>query len=196
MTQQHWPETCRIYPNVEIGEGARIGDFVLIGVPPRGKNPGELKTVIGRSAVIRSHTAIYAGNVVGDYFQTGHGAMVRECNEIGHHVSIGTRSVIEHHVKIEDEVRIHSQAFIPEYSVLEQGCWIGPNVVLTNALYPLSPDAKKNLKGPVICRGPRSGTIAPCSRGLWWERMRWWKPGRWLSKMCPKVKWSLAIQLG
>jgi UDP-3-O-[3-hydroxymyristoyl] glucosamine N-acyltransferase len=126
-------ETCRIYPNVEIGAGAEIDDFVIIGVPPRGKGPGELKTVIGRNAVIRSHTVIYAGNTIGDDFQTGHHVMIRECNEIGSQVSIGTHSVVEHHVKIEDDARIHSQAFVPEYSVLEQGCWIGPNVVFTNA---------------------------------------------------------------
>lgn len=153
MTQQRWSDTCRIHPNVDIGDGAEIGDFVIIGMPPKGAAPGELKTVIGRNAVIRSHTVIYAGNVIGDDFQTGHAAMIRELNQIGNQVSIGTHSVVEHHVEIADGARIHSQAFIPEYSVLEQGCWIGPNVVFTNALYPLSPAAKKHLKGPRI--GPK-----------------------------------------
>jgi acetyltransferase-like isoleucine patch superfamily enzyme len=158
------PETCRIYPEVEIGPGAEIGEFVIIGMPPRGAQPGELKTIIGCNAVIRSHTVIYAGNIIGDNFQTGHGAMIRELNQIGRQVSIGTHSVIEHHIRIEDNVRIHSQAFIPEYSILEQECWIGPNVVFTNALYPLSPEAKKNLKGPTICRRAKIGansTILP-----------------------------------
>jgi acetyltransferase-like isoleucine patch superfamily enzyme len=166
MPHQPWPETCRIYPSVEIGENADIGDFVIIGVPPRDKGPGELKTVIGRSAVIRSHTVIYAGNIIGDNLQTGHGAMIRECNEIGHHVSIGSHTVIEHHVKIEDRVRIHSQAFIPEYSRLEQGCWIGPSVVFTNARYPLSPEAKRNLKGPVIRRGAKIGANSTLLPGV------------------------------
>jgi acetyltransferase-like isoleucine patch superfamily enzyme len=159
-------ETCRIYPNVEIGAGAEIDDFVIIGVPPRGKGPGELKTVIGRNAVIRSHTVIYAGNTIGDDFQTGHHVMIRECNEIGSQVSIGTHSVVEHHVKIEDDARIHSQAFVPEYSVLEQGCWIGPNVVFTNARYPCSPEAKKNLKGPVIRQGARIGANSTLLPGV------------------------------
>jgi acetyltransferase-like isoleucine patch superfamily enzyme len=82
---------------------------------------------------------------------------VRELNRIGDNVSVGTLSVIEHHVQIGDNVRIHTQAFIPEFSVLEDGCWIGPNVVLTNARYPLSPQAKHTLAGPVIRKGAKIG---------------------------------------
>lgn len=166
MSQITMSETARIYPNVEIGEGAEIGDFVLVGVLPRGRAPGELRTIIGCRAVIRSHTVIYAGNVIGDDFQTGHGTMIRECNQIGSHVSIGSHTVVEHHVEIGDDVRIHSQAFIPEYSTLEQGCWIGPNVVFTNARFPCSPEAKKNLKGPTINRGAKIGANSTLLPGV------------------------------
>jgi acetyltransferase-like isoleucine patch superfamily enzyme len=159
-------ESCHIYPNVELGAGAEIGEFAVIGVPPRGKEPGELKTVIGPNAVIRSHTVIYAGNVIGARFQTGHHVMIRESNEIGNNVSIGTHTVIEHHVKIEDEARIHSQTFVPEHSVLERRCWIGPNVVLTNARYPGSPDAKKYLRGPVIRQGAMIGANSTLLPGI------------------------------
>jgi len=89
---------------------------------------------------------------------------IRELNEIGDNVSIGTLSVIEHHVRIGNNVRIHSQVFVPEYSILEDGAWLGPNVVLTNAKYPLSPGAKENLKGPTIGKGAKIGantTILP-----------------------------------
>jgi len=158
--------TYKLYPNVQLGEGAQIGDFVIIGIPPRGKEPGELETTIGPHAVIRSHTVIYAGNRIGSGFQTGHGVLVRELNEIGHDVSIGSHSVVEHHVRIGNGVRIHSQAFIPEFSVLEDGCWIGPNVVLTNALYPLSPRAKETLRGPVIKRGAKIGANSTLLPGV------------------------------
>jgi acetyltransferase-like isoleucine patch superfamily enzyme len=146
-----------IYPEVELGPDHVIGEYVVIGLPPRGVEPGALKTCIGSEAVIRTHTVIYAGNRIGDHFQTGHNVMVREENEIGNHVSIGTGSIVEHHVRIEDRVRIHSQAFIPEYSLLEEGCWIGPNVVLTNAYHPLCPQAKECLKGATIRAGAKIG---------------------------------------
>ncbi len=120
---------------------------MIIGAPPKGSVPGELETVIGDNAVIRSHMVIYASNKIGNNFQTGNKANIRELTEIGDNVSIGTLSVVEHHVKIGDGVRIHSQAFIPEYSILEDGSWIGPNAVLTNAKYPNRPDTKEHLLG-------------------------------------------------
>jgi acetyltransferase-like isoleucine patch superfamily enzyme len=149
--------TYRIYEGVVLGEGTIVEDFSLIGVPPRGKKDGELATTIGAGAMIRTHAVIYAGNVIGKNFQTGNKVNIRESNRIGDNVSIGTLSVIEHHVEIADNVRIHTQVFIPEYSVLEEGCWIGPNVVFTNAKYPLAPGVKDNLTGPVIRKGAKIG---------------------------------------
>lgn len=157
-------EWVRVFPGVELGEGAHVEDFVILGQPPRGHQAGELRTVIGAASIIRSHTVIYAGNQIGCRFQTGHGVMVREHNMIGDDVSIGTGTVVEHHVVIGNGVRIHSQVFVPEYSILEDGCWLGPTVVLTNALHPLCPKVKQCLKGPTIKRGAKIGanvTILP-----------------------------------
>ena len=57
---------------------------------------------------------------------------------IGDDCSIGSGSVVEFDVKIENGVRLHSQCFVPEHSVLEAGCWLGPRVVITNARFPAS----------------------------------------------------------
>jgi acetyltransferase-like isoleucine patch superfamily enzyme len=127
---------------------------------------GELETVLGSGAYVRSHTVIYAGNIIGNGFQTGNKANIRELNRIGDNVSVGTLSVIEHHVEIGNNVRIHSQAFIPEFSILEDDTWLGPNVVLTNAKYPLSQDVKRSLKGPWIKRGAKIGANATILPGV------------------------------
>jgi acetyltransferase-like isoleucine patch superfamily enzyme len=158
--------TSHIYPNVSIGSGCNLGDFTIIGEPPRGKAAGELHTVIGAGAIIRSHTVVYAGNRIGDRFETGHGVLVREENQIGHEVSIGSHTVVEHHVVIGDSVRIHSNTFIPEYSVLETECWIGPGVIFTNARYPRSPKTKALLRGPVIKAGAKIGAGAVLLPGV------------------------------
>lgn len=155
-----------LHPNVTIGRNAVIEDFVIIGVPPRGKKSGELPTTIGDGAVIRSHTVIYAGNTIGDNFQTGHHVMIREENKIGNNVSIGTSSVVEHHVTIGSNVRIHTNAFVPETSVLEDGCWLGPHVVITNALYPLSPNVKKELRGAIVKKNAKVGANATLLPGI------------------------------
>jgi acetyltransferase-like isoleucine patch superfamily enzyme len=155
-----------IYKGVDLGEGSVVEDYSIVGTPPRGKKDGELPTIIGAGAVIRSHSVIYAGNTIGKNFQTGNKVNIRESNRIGDNVSIGTLSVIEHHVEIADNVRIHTQVFIPEFSVLEEGCWIGPNVVFTNAKYPLSPGVKDQLVGPVIKRGAKVGANSTLLPGV------------------------------
>ncbi len=156
--------TAVIHPRVKIGNNVTIEDYCIIGAPFRGQKDEE--TVIGDNAVIRSHTVIYAGNRLGNNFQTGNKANIRELNSIGDNVSIGSLAVVEHHVVIEDNVRIHSQAFIPEFSVLRKHAWIGPNVVLTNAKYPRSLNVKQELAGVVVEEHAKIGANATILPGV------------------------------
>lgn len=149
--------------HVVLGEDGRIEDYVVLGSAADDDAP---RLVIGAAAHIRSHSVIYAGSRIGDRFQTGHGVMIREENAIGDDVSIGTHSIVEHHVEIADGVRIHSNAFIPEFTVIEAGAWIGPSVTLTNARYPTSRDAKRNLRGPLIRAQARIGANATILPGV------------------------------
>jgi len=159
-------ESAIVFPGVTTGTDLVLGEFVILGQPPRGREPGELETILGANVVVRSHTVIYAGNRIGDGLQTGHQVMIREENEIGNNVSIGTGSVVEHHVIIEDDVRIHTQAFIPEVSILRKGCWIGPRVCITNAKYPLAPGVKESLQGATIGEGAKIGANATLLPGV------------------------------
>ncbi|MBK9125745.1 MAG: transferase [Chloroflexi bacterium] len=159
------PTLC-IYSKVTLPDDAQLDDYVIVGRPPQGTADGEFETRIGSSCVIRSHTVIYAGNRIGARFQTGHGAMIREHNVIGDDVSVGTQSIVEHHVSIGNGVRLHSRVFVPEYTTLEDKCWLGPGVILTNARYPLSPGAKHSLKGPVIEAGAIVGAGAVILPGV------------------------------
>lgn len=155
-----------IYPHVKLGQNCVVEDFAVIGAPPKGCKSGELETVIGDNAVIRSHTVIYAGNRIGDNFQAGNKANIRELNKIGDNVSIGTLTVVEHHVHMGNSVRIHTQAFIPEFTLLEDECWLGPNVVVTNAKYPQSPVVKEELKGAQIMKGAIIGANSTLLPGV------------------------------
>jgi acetyltransferase-like isoleucine patch superfamily enzyme len=159
-------QTARRLKNVQLGENVTFEDYAIIGVPPRGRKDGELETVIGNNAIIRSHTVIYAGNVIGDDFQTGNHVSIREENSIGNEVSIGTKTVVEFKTRIGDGVRIHSQAFIPEYCVLQEGCWIGPHVTLTNAKFPKSLRSKEFLEGVVVARNAKIGANATILAGV------------------------------
>lgn len=121
---------------------ATIGPFCSIGV----EGPAEALR-LGRGAILRSHTVVYRGSVIGERFQTGHGALVREHCRVGDDVSVGSHSVVEHHVDIADGVRIHSNCFVPEYTILGERSWLGPGVIVTNARRPNRPDTKDNLEG-------------------------------------------------
>ncbi len=158
----------KVYANVTLAEEVVLEDFVILGKPCDGDDAAALEpaTHIGSGAVIRSHTVIYAGVEVGRRFACGHHVMVRESTRIGSDVSIGTGSVIEHHVIIKDRVRLHSNVFVPEFSTLCEECWLGPNVVLTNAKYPRSPRVKEQLAGPLVMPGAKIGANATILPGI------------------------------
>jgi acetyltransferase-like isoleucine patch superfamily enzyme len=127
-------DLCTIHPNVQLGDDIQIEGPCVIGKPPRGKRPGELPTVIGRNAVIRPFTTIYAGTTIGDDFQSGQGASIREDNILG----VGNR------------VRIHSGAFL-ELTTLGDDVFVGPNVVFTDDPHPMGCPRYKECKGgPVV----------------------------------------------
>ena len=127
-----------IYPNVEVGEGTIIQDGAIVGEPPRGAQPGDLKTVIGRGGVIRSGTVIYAGVTIGDRFNSGHGALVREDNVIGDDCSVGTNAVLEAGNRIGDGSRVHSGCFL-EHTHIGKRVFLAPHVVFTDDPHPVCP---------------------------------------------------------
>jgi acetyltransferase-like isoleucine patch superfamily enzyme len=146
-----------------IGTNPVIGEYVLLGVCPKGKTLDKL--IIGDNATIRSHSVIYAGTRIGHNFQTGHGALIREGNSIGDNVSIGSHTVIERENQIGQGVRIHSNCFVPEFVIIEDKAWLGPGVTILNVLHPPCPrfeDCAKNVRikknakiGGNVTIGPR-----------------------------------------
>jgi acetyltransferase-like isoleucine patch superfamily enzyme len=127
-----------IHPNVTIGAGTVVEEGAIVGQPPRGKQPGELPTRIGSGGVIRSGTVIYAGATIGDGFNSGHGAMIREDNVIGDRCSVGSNAVLEPGNTIGNDTRIHSQCFL-EHVKLGDRVFLGPGVVFTDDPHPMCP---------------------------------------------------------
>jgi len=159
-------KTAIIHKNVKLGENVQVGEFCEIGIPPQGKEDGELDTVIGDNVIIRSHTVIYAGNKIGNNFVTGHFTLIRENNKIGNNVSIGSYSHVAFDCLIEDNVRIHTAAYVFEKSILKQGCWIGPGVMLANTKYPSSSRTKEFIFGCEIGEKSKLGMSSIISPGI------------------------------
>jgi acetyltransferase-like isoleucine patch superfamily enzyme len=161
--------TAKLFSNVDIASPCRVGDFVILGAPPE-KEPGSetppQPLSIGPGSHIRSHSILYAGNVIGSRFTTGHSVLVRETNSIGDDVSIGSHSIVEHHAAIGHRVRLHSGVFVPEYSVLEDDSWIGPHAVLTNTRHPRCVNMPRCLEPVTIKSGAKIGANATLLPGV------------------------------
>jgi acetyltransferase-like isoleucine patch superfamily enzyme len=155
-----------MYPGVEFAGEPLLEPPFVIGKPPRNTKPGELRTIIGSNCIIRPFTTIYAGNVIGDNFQTGQGASIRENNRIGNNVSIGSGSNLEFDNVIGDFVRIHSGCFL-EMAVIEAHVFIGPNAVFTDDPHPMNcPRYKECLGGVTVKRYARIGANATILPGV------------------------------
>jgi len=153
-------ESKIIYPNVSLGKNVKIGEFVIIGLPPEGSEDENLETIIGDNSIIRSHTVIYAGVTIGNHFNCGHGVKIREETFIGNYSQIGTNSQVEGKVRIGNNVKMHTNVHIGQKSVIEDGVFIAPGTVLTNVYHPLCAKAKECLKGPLIKEKSKIGANA------------------------------------
>lgn len=145
--------------NIQLGKDACIDEDVILGYPSgRVKQAGDL--ILGDFAKIRSGSVIYQGVKIGDHFESGHHVIVREENQIGDSVSIWTSTVIDYGCKIGNRVKVHSNGYIAQFTVLEDDVFIAPGTIFANDKYPVS----SHLEGPYVKRGARIGvnvTILP-----------------------------------
>ena len=156
----------QIYPGVEIGDGAVLEPPLVLGKPPRGREPGELRLVIGHGAVIRPFTTIYAGTTIGDRFQSGQGASIREDNVLGDDVSVGTNAVLEFGNRVGHHVRIHSGCFL-EMGTVEDFVFLGPHVVFTDDPHPMGcPRYKECAGGPTVLAMAKIGANSTLLPGV------------------------------
>ncbi len=157
--------TAIVGPNVELGRGCVISEYVVLGTPPRGKSAEEAPLVIGPGALIRPFTTIYGGTRIGARLRTGQGASIREDNVIGDDVSVGTHASIEFGNRIGDRVRIHTGCFL-ELVTLEDEVFVGPRVVFTDDPHPQCPAYLDCVRGAVVRRRARIGANATILPGV------------------------------
>ncbi|WLI36457.1 N-acetyltransferase [Pseudomonas sp. FP818] len=125
-----------VHKNVVIGDNTEIGAYCEIGLPTKLANGRPL--IIGKDAVIRSHSVFYEGSTFGTNLVTGHRVTVRELTTAGDGFQIGTLGDIQGHCEIGDYVKCHSNVHIGQHSTVGNYVWIFPYVVLTNDPHPPS----------------------------------------------------------
>lgn len=155
----------RVSP-VRLGKGHRIEAGARIGVrSPRSKGTGRLE--IGPGALIRSGTVVYLGSRIGSGLETGHHAVIREENIIGDNFRIWNNSTVDYGCRIGDNVKIHCNCYIAQFTTLEGGVFLAPGVTIANDLYPGEKGSAEMMRGPHLEKGVRVGvnaTILPYVR--------------------------------
>jgi acetyltransferase-like isoleucine patch superfamily enzyme len=128
----------------------------------------ELQPVtIGDGAIIRSGSVLYVGSRIGERFETGHNVVIREQNEIGDDVQIWNNSVVDYGCKIGNRVHVHCNVYIAQFTILEDGVFLAPGVVIANDIHPGCADSRQCMQGPHLERLVRVGvnaTILPFVR--------------------------------
>ncbi len=148
---------------VLLGENCAVDEGVLLGyLSPRKGIEAVLK--IGKGAVIRSGSVLYAGTAIGDNLQTGHNIVIREENEIGANFCIWNNSVVDYGCRIGNNVKIHCGIYIAQFTTIEDDVFMAPGVIIANDMHPGCPDSRECMRGPTIKRGVQIGvnvTLVP-----------------------------------
>lgn len=139
-----------------IGEAHHIDRGVLLGYPVERKIRCK-ELVIGKKARIRSGSVIYQGSRIGDNLETGHNVVIREENNIGNDFNIWNNSVLDYGCEIGERVKIHSGAYIAQYTVIEDDVFIAPGVIMANDIHPGCKYSAQCMKGPIIKKGAQIG---------------------------------------
>ena len=166
-------ESAVILGRSEVGEGTFLDEFVYIGYPRRDKlltssrilrELDELSSGarIGSRCIIRSHSVIYEDVEISDRVETGHCVLIREGSRIGPDSRIGSYAKIDGRVEVGARVSIQSGAYLPHLTIVEDEVFIGPGVIVTNDLYPVS----RRLLGVRIARGAIIGAGAVLLAGV------------------------------
>jgi acetyltransferase-like isoleucine patch superfamily enzyme len=126
------------------GASVDVQGEVRLGTP--GEDEGA--PAIGEDATIRDGTIIYSDVEIGDRFQTGHNAVVREQTVIGDDVVVGTNTVIDGTTTIGSEVSLQTGVYVPPYTDIGDQVFLGPHAVCTNDPYPIRQNVE--LMGPTL----------------------------------------------
>jgi acetyltransferase-like isoleucine patch superfamily enzyme len=149
-------------PLVTLELPSTVDSLAVVGHLP-GRTIERLHLQIGPHAVIRAFTIIYAGSSIGHHLETGHGAVIREQNQIGDHLNIWNNSTVDYGCVIGHRVKIHCNVYVSQFTTIEDEVFLAPGVMLANDPHPL---CQTHLVGPTLRRGARIGMNATILPGI------------------------------
>ncbi len=148
-----------------IGKNVRVDDNTVLGKLPMKAamsavtKEKELKPlVIGDNVLIGANVVVYRGAVVGSNVLLADLSSVREDVEIGEFTIVGRGVTVENKVKIGRKCKLETEAYITALSVIEDYCFIAPEVTFTNDNFLGRTEERfKYHKGVTVKKGARIG---------------------------------------
>lgn len=148
--------------HVRLEAPKHIDEDVTLGYMT-GRHIDDTTLSVGPGANLRSGTILYAGSTIGAGLETGHNVVIREENVLGDHVGVWGNSVIDYGCRIGDNVKIHTNCYVAQFTTLEDDVFLAPGVSIANDPHPFCAECTAE-NGPIIKRGARVGvnvTILP-----------------------------------
>jgi acetyltransferase-like isoleucine patch superfamily enzyme len=139
--------------NVILADGYDVAAGVILGCRT-GRRIEDFTLRVGPGACIRSGTVIYGGTTIGAHLQTGHNVVIREQNTIGDNLNIWNSSTIDYGCTVGNNVKIHCNVYVAQFTVLEDEVFLAPGVMIANDPHPL---CGLCMRGPTIKHGARIG---------------------------------------
>ena len=96
----------------------------------------EAPAAIGGPVTVHPTATVETGAVIGTETRVWHHAQVREAAIIGRECILGKGVFVDRGVRVGDRVKIQNYACLYHGSVIEDGVFIGPHVILTNDRLP------------------------------------------------------------
>ncbi len=155
-----------IVPEVILGTDMMVDEGVKLGYLT-GRKIKDYTLRIGDGACIRSGSVIYGGTTIGKGLSTGHNVTIREENEIGDGFNLWNCGTIDYGCKIGDNVKIHCNCYIAQFTVIENNAFMAPGVTIANDIHPGCEFSAHCMRGPHIEEGVEIGvnvTIIPFVR--------------------------------
>jgi acetyltransferase-like isoleucine patch superfamily enzyme len=135
------------FDNAQIGEGTLVEPDVAVGFRYHA-DCGLAR--IGKHGILRKGTIIYGDVTIGDYFQSGHYAVIRAKVEMGDYCTVLNHSTLEGLIRFGTGVRIMSHVYIPSRTRLGDHVFVGPGVTFLNDRQPGRYDVMPMPKGATI----------------------------------------------
>jgi acetyltransferase-like isoleucine patch superfamily enzyme len=141
------PGSVAAEADATIGDGTLVEQGVTVGFR---YHPQSGPARIGKNCILRMGTIIYGDVTIGDYFQTGHYAVIRARVEIGDYCTVLNHSALEGLIRMGRGVRIMSNVYIPSRTWFGDNVFVGPGVTFLNDRQPGRVERMETPRGATV----------------------------------------------